>query len=360
MIQTPESPQLDELCAKLSQLSSQTRGPTDWVDRQLELCAQYGVFKWFLPAEIDGIQIGGFGWNGKQVIEGYLKLSSACLTTTFVITQRTGACKRILNSGKRELIERFLPALANGDSFSTVGISHLTTSRRHMKTPVLKATPTDHGFLLDGFSPWVTGSPFAKTIVTGATLENGQQILLVAPTDRPGVEVPPTPELVSLSASRTGEVRFDNVEFESELLLAGPVENVMLQGTGANTGGLQTSTLAVGLADAAIQFVEEQSSKREDLIGAAESIRAQWQEIKSDLLQLAAGNEVCSSESIRKRSNDIALSSSQLAMTVAKGTGFLDSHPAGRWCREALFFLVWSCPQPVFAAHLCDLAGIEN
>ena len=31
---------------------------------------------------------------------------------------------------------------------------------------------------------------------------------------------------------------------------------------------------------------------------------------------------------------------------------------AGRWCREALFFLVWSCPQSVLSANLCELAGI--
>ncbi len=43
-------------------------------------------------------------------------------------------------------------------------------------------------------------------------------------------------------------------------------------------------------------------------------------------------------------------------MTAAKGAGFIEGHPVGRWCREALFFLVWSCPQPVMQAHLCELA----
>ena len=32
---------------------------------------------------------------------------------------------------------------------------------------------------------------------------------------------------------------------------------------------------------------------------------------------------------------------------------------AGRWCREALFFLVWSCPRSVVDANLCELAGIQ-
>ena len=37
----------------------------------------------------------------------------------------------------------------------------------------------------------------------------------------------------------------------------------------------------------------------------------------------------------------------------------LVGHSAGRMAREALFFLVWSCPQPVMQANLCELAGLE-
>jgi hypothetical protein len=47
-------------------------------------------------------------------------------------------------------------------------------------------------------------------------------------------------------------------------------------------------------------------------------------------------------------------------LSAAKGSGYVIGHPAGRWCREALFFLVWSCPQPVLSAHLCELAGISD
>ena len=50
----------------------------------------------------------------------------------------------------------------------------------------------------------------------------------------------------------------------------------------------------------------------------------------------------------------------QAALAAAKGTGYVVGHSAGRWCCEALFFLVWSCPQPVMAAQLCELAGISD
>ncbi len=62
---------------------------------------------------------------------------------------------------------------------------------------------------------------------------------------------------------------------------------------------------------------------------------------------------------LRAQANSLALRASQAALAAAKGTGYVVGHPAGRWCREALFFLVWSCPQGVMAANLCELAGLE-
>ena len=82
--------------------------------------------------------------------------------------------------------------------------------------------------------------------------------------DLPGVHTP--------TAARTGrpfrqshgigELR-SQVARGSRVALAGPVHEVMKQGAGAKTGGLQTSTLAVGLARAAIEFIEGETGKRE-------------------------------------------------------------------------------------------------
>jgi hypothetical protein len=75
---------------------------------------------------------------------------------------------------------------------------------------------------------------------------------------------------------------------------------------------------------------------------------------------LADGETVCTTENLRARANSLVLRAAQAVLAAAKGTGYVVGHPAGRWCREALFFLVWSCPQPVLAANLCELAGIEE
>jgi butyryl-CoA dehydrogenase len=355
IIATLDSPRLDALAQVLAQKSGELDADPQWPAEQLELCSRHGVYRWFVPVEW-----GGLGWSEADVVRGYLRLGAACLTTTFILTQFTAACRRIVESDNDPLKRRLLPRLLDGTHFTTVGISHLTTSRRHLAQPAMRAEETSDGFLLDGYSPWVTGAAYSQTIVLGATLPERRQILVALPTDLSGVSTPPPARLVGLSASCTGELRCQRVAVPRELLLAGPAENVMTGKTGAKTGGLQTSALAIGLAAAALGYLATEATKRPELSGPLQGLRREQAELQADLLALADGRECATSESLRARANSLALRASQSALAAAKGTGYVVGHPAGRWCREALFFLVWSCPQPVTAANLCELAGLQN
>ncbi len=256
-----------------------------------------------------------------------------------------------------------MSGLASGALFATVGISHLTTSRRHLAKPVLTAEAIAGGFRLEGMSPWVTGGAAADAIVTAATLvERGEatdrQLLIAVPTDLPGVLVADPLPLIGVTASSTGPVHLNSVEITDDWLIAGPVANVMASGLGASTGGYETSTLAVGLAQAAIDYLASEAVKRGELTEPMLALRAEHTCLRDELLQVVRGESACTKESIRQRANSLVLRATQAAPSAAKGAGYVVGHPAGRWCREALFFLVWSCPQPVAAANLCELAGI--
>lgn len=359
-ITSPDDPALTELCAKLTQLATELDVTGKWPERQFALCAEYGVFEWFLDAKW-----GGQGWDNESIVRGYLALSSACLTTTFAITQRTGACRRIAGSKNQEAKATLLPDLVSGKRMATVGISHLTTSRRHLGRPILCAERVEGGFLLNGFSAWVTGAAQSDTIVVGANLTEAdevteKQMLLALPTDLPGVTAGEPAQLVGLTASHTGELRMKDVLVEDRWLLSGPVENVMLTGFGAGAGGYQTSTLALGLSRAAVDFIGEQAVKRPDLNAPYAALQQELDQATAQLMSVVRDEPDCSVETLRQRANSLALRSTQAALAAAKGTGYVLGHPAGRWCREALFFLVWSCPQPVVTANLCEFAGITE
>jgi alkylation response protein AidB-like acyl-CoA dehydrogenase len=359
-ITSPDDSALTALCRELADRAAALDASGAWPAEQLRLCGAYGVFEWFAA---EGW--GGQAWSQADVIRGYLALSRACLTTTFVITQREGACRRIETSDNQELKERLLPGLTRGDFHATVGISHLTTSRRHLAQPVMRATPQNDGdgWTLDGYSPWVTGAAHADYVCVGATLMDGdapraEQLLAVVPTDAPGARADKAAQLVALSASGTGAFHCDGVAMGEEWLLAGPVENVMSVGVGAGTGGLQTTTLALGLTRSALDYLAAEAQRRNDLQTPLEALESDYQYRVEALLAAVTGQPKCSNDDLRRDANSLVLRATQATLAAAKGAGFVVGHPAGRWCREALFFLVWSCPQPVLAANLCELAGI--
>jgi len=359
-ITSPNDPALLDLCNRLAELADALDGSGQWPEEQLRLCGEYGVYQWFLDP-----QWGGQGWDEESIIRGYLALSSACLTTTFILTQRSGACRRIACSDNPQPQETLLGDLASGQLFATVGISHLTTSRRHLTRPVLRAERASGGFILDGFSPWVTGADHADYLVLGATLleddqPTDEQLLVVLPTDLPGVSAGEPAELVGVSASHTGPTNLERVFVKEQYVLGGPAENVMSQGTGAATGGHQTSALALGLTQSALKYLETEAAKRDELRLPLEALSQEFDNLSQSLFALTRGEPICSNEQLRLQANSLALRASQAALAAAKGTGYLVGHPAGRWCREALFFLVWSCPQPVVMANLCELAGIDG
>ncbi|HEV3083525.1 MAG TPA: acyl-CoA dehydrogenase family protein [Gemmataceae bacterium] len=325
-----------------------------WPSASWEALRQAGVLRWCVPTAY-----GGDGREGVALLEGYEQLAGACLTTCFILSQRDAACRRLRDGDNEELRRRLLPPLAAGDIFSTVGLSQLTTSRQHVK-PTFTARVAGDGFVLDGTIPWVTGAAQATHLVMGAVLENGQQILALLPTDLHGVSVGAALDLMALEGSLTAEVRCSQVRLPREWLLAGPAERVMAASARGGTGGLETSCLALGLAGAAVKYLQDESQERPELKTTAERLDYTRQNLRAEMHKLAEdGGTAEAAAGLRARANTLALRSTQAALTASKGTGFLRQHPAQRWARQAMFFLVWSCPRPAAEATLAYLAPTD-
>jgi alkylation response protein AidB-like acyl-CoA dehydrogenase len=347
--------QMIELLAKLADLSGELDARQEWPALQFDLLATAGVLGWVIPREYAGNPVGE-----AELLAGYSQLASACLTTTFVLTQRNGACQRIAASQNDELKQELLPKLARGELFATVGISHLTTSRQHLRQPAVKVAEEKDGWRFHGDVPWVTGAEHADYLVTGGTLDDGRQVLAAIPAGLPGIVIAPPARLLALGASHTSSVQFENVLVARRFLIAGPVEKVMRQGS-AGTGSLATSALAVGLSRAALDRLAAEAAQRPDLAPILQPLAEECASIEATIARAArapAGDDpALSSEAIRTRANSLALRSTQALLAASKGAGFVSGHFAERAVREAMFFLVWSCPAPVVAAALRELAG---
>jgi alkylation response protein AidB-like acyl-CoA dehydrogenase len=345
---------LRALCDQLDELAPGLSDIDDWPGHQLWLVGQAGLLSWGLPVEF-----GGHPVSDIEMLAAYEMLAAACLTTTFVLTQRNAACQRIASSTNEEIKAELLPPLCTGESFATVGISHLTTSRQHLAKPAVSAVETANGFVLNGTVPWVTGARSADHLVSGGTLADGRQVLLAVPASHPGVEVQPPMRLLALSASQTATVSFTNVEVPRRSLLHGPIENVMRVG-GGGAGSLTTSALAQGVTRGVLSRLFLEGERRPDLVPIHQALAAEYNQASTDLYAAAETKKAPapSSESVRQKANSLVLRAAQAYLAASKGAGFVQGHPAERAVREAMFFLVWSCPQPVVSAALREFACV--
>jgi alkylation response protein AidB-like acyl-CoA dehydrogenase len=333
-------------------------GPADedgvWPEALWELVTGAGAVGWSLPG-----RLGGADLDRPVLIERYALVAQGSLTAAFILSQHDAAVRRFRAASEREASRQWLGAIAAGRAFATVGISQLTTSRRHGTQALLARERAPGVFVLEGRMPWVTAAERADVLVTGAVFDDGRQILAAVPTDREGLSVRPPFPLAALQASCTSEVVCDGVPLTESDLLAGPTADVMGHTSAAGTGGLETSALALGQARAALEALITEAPKRSELYEPVEALSAAWDDTWSALLAAARGEpDALPSGQVRAQANALVLRMTQAYLTARKGTGFLRTEPAQRWARQALFFLVWSCPGPVAQAAIRDLAGL--
>ena len=151
VITSPDSPALDALCRELASAHRRARSFRRLARRTIAIVRRL----WRLPM----VHAQGLGWAGMERagLHSRLPPPERSLPVDDVHPDAAhGRCQRIADGDTTRKCE-LLPALVSGESFATVGISHLTTSRRHLGRPALAARETADGFELDGFSPWVTG-----------------------------------------------------------------------------------------------------------------------------------------------------------------------------------------------------------
>ncbi len=327
----------------------------DWPAASWAILRDAGVPAWSIPTAFGGRDLASVA-----LLAGYERLAGACLTTAFILSQREAAVRRLRANGNPEQQRHYLPALAAGDHLMSVGLSQLTTSRQH-QAPALVATPAGaNRYRLDGDIPWVTAADHCDTLVVGATLPDARQLLVLLPVAHPGVTVEPPLRLAALAGSRTALARCAGVELDGDRVLAGPSERVLGAGK-AGVGGLETSCLALGLAGAAIDLLGREAHARPDLVGAAARFERARQTLRARLHEMATGEvEGEALTDLRVECNRLVLHATQAALLAAKGTGFVAGHPAQRWARQALFFLVWSCPRPAAEGMLAELVPADD
>ena len=338
----PDAAALSAACDAVAAAAARTREVGPWRSGAMATLADGGLLAGFIPGAH-----GGTGATEAALTAALVAIAERCLTTALAVSQWASAV-RIIAGGPEALRAAILPPLARGETFSTVGISQLTTSRQHTPPAVVAHGGSD-GWRLDGLCPWVTGADAVDTIVTGGATPDGGHAFFVVPARAAGVEIDPPLDMLALSGSRTAAVRFTAAR--AATAIAPPAG-------GTRTGGLTTTALAVGTTRAALAILAAEATGRSFLAPVAAGLATETDALTDRLAAAASrGADAADRDRLRADANGLVLRASQAALAASKGAGFVRGHPAERLAREALFFLVWSCPQAVTSTVLCELAG---
>jgi len=335
---------LPTICDTLACLAERSAVDGPWASGAMRSLADAGILAQFVPTDC-----GGAGAEELQLVQTLAATATSCLTTALALSQWAAAV-RLIAAGPADLRAALLPPLARGDTFTTVGISQLTTSRRHLGRPALEADHDASGWRLGGICPWVTGASACDTIVTGAQAGDGGQLFFVVPTNAAGLTMEPPLRMLALSGSLTARVQFTGVR---PAAVIEPADR-----NPPRTGGLATSALALGAARASIAVVAAEAGHRRPLGAVAARLGAELGGLFERLTRAAReGLAAEDRDGLRAAATDLVVRSGQAALTASKGAGFVAGHPVERLVRESLFFLVWSCPQAVADALLCEFSG---
>lgn len=343
-----------DLSAQLAAVLPQVRRRADAVDlsggwpsedlRELEGC---GVLHIAPPPP------WGAGLNALEQHLIYEEVAQASLALSLIISQRDSAIGLIDGSSSPSR-DSLLGKIADG-AFTTVGIAQLTTSRQG-GVPAVRARREGGDYRIEGSIPWCTGAAKADFIVAGAATEDGRQLLFVLRSGAAGVSIDPPLPLVALRSTWTSSVRCEAVRIGPADLLSGPAENVLIR---ANHLPLRQAYLATGLCRGGLHLIAAHRSSAAE--AAVASFQSQLAELRQQIIGLSeparAEEAAANASDIRSRCNDLAVRITCAAVALYKGTALLAGHPAQRVAREAMFLLVWSCPNPVIDCTVEMLSG---
>jgi alkylation response protein AidB-like acyl-CoA dehydrogenase len=295
-----------------------------------------GALQWALPRAFGGEELDPLALHLR-----YEQLARRSLESALLLTQRDSAVGIIDASPNQPARARLLDEVRQGAAV-TVGIAQLTTSHQRGK-PALTAQKTAHGWRIEGLIPWVTGAIASTYIIAGAACER-EQILFALPTALDGVTVKPPLPLATMAGTLTSAVQCVSAELPADLLLLGPAENAL--SLRRKSVPLPQAFLALGHCRGAVDLIAEHRSERARTLRDrfSEQIEALHARV---LTACGPGSDLAAIPRIRGKCNELALRITHAAVALYKGSSLLVSHPAQRLAREALFLLVWSCPDPV-------------
>lgn len=314
--------------------------------------ALHGMCERNLMALKRPIEFGGPALPESEFRQFQQEVARVSGSLAFLQTQHQSAASMIAKSRNEALKRTYLPEMAGGGRLVGIGFSQL----RRGGPPIMRATPIDSGYSLEGHVPWVTGWSFFPEFLIGATLPSGEAVFGLVPlVDGPGVSVSSPMRLAAMESAQTVTVDFaDFVLDEAKVAFIQPSGwakandqiNIALQGH-----------FAIGCALAGLDHLRLQA-ERKALPFIRDALDALTRELDECRSRTNTAHADFSEETTRERLElrawaiDLAVRCAHAAVAATSGAANSMDNPAQRIYREALVFTVSAQTPEIMEATL--------
>jgi glutaryl-CoA dehydrogenase len=176
--------------------------------------AEVGAFGPYIPTEYGGAGLDQISYG---LIMQELERSDSGLRSTASV-QSSLVMYPIYKYGNEEQRKKYLPKLASGEFIGSFGLTEPDFGSNPGGMITNFKDMGDH-YLLNGAKMWISNAPLCDVAVVWAKNEEGRIWGLIVERGMEGFTTPETHGKLSLRASATGELVFDNVKVPKENLL---------------------------------------------------------------------------------------------------------------------------------------------
>lgn len=303
-------------------------------------------FQLKLPKNWDGFDISNLGFYSWQIM--IAKYSGAL---SFLQTQHQSAIAMLSQSENDIVKAKYLPKIIKENQFCGVGFSHL----RRQGKPSINAIPTEKGYELTGFVPWITGYDIFSYFIIGATLPDGQELYGIMPfQNHDHLKFSLPMKLSAMNSTNTVTATLNQWFLPSEDIVMIQPSQAIHQKDKENV--LSHGFFALGCSLAGLRILEDNCQKINlpKVTDNYSRLKAQTENLQRKMLDIIIHPNDNFEEKLdlRVQAINLAYRCAIAAIISSKGEANQESHYANRIYREALVYSVSGQTIPVLTHSL--------
>jgi len=312
----------------------------------LQQLGALGAFSAHLDAPVGRADYG-------LAIRAMAEVSRVCGATGFMVWCQAVCGLYMQASGNPALMGDALTAHASGTTLGGTGMSNPMKSYAQIESLLLKATPVEGGYLVNGTLPWVSNlGPDHACGVLAAVMNGdelaGREVMFLLRCNAPGLELRECPSFSAMEGTGTYALRLTNVFIGADEVMAEPAKPFIARIRAAFV--MLQCGMAVGVTQGAIDSIWEVEAQlghvNQFLEDRPDALQAELDALTARVMKLAETPFNPSVEffidvlDARAHGAELSLRAAQSALLHQGARGYLMSSAVQRRVRESHFVAI--------------------